>query len=627
MLKSKIFYFIALSFIFFMVYPYIFNSKIFLGGDNANYFSLAKGIASDFTYSSANDPIPSPANHFPPGYPFLLALFIKMGVSTMYGLKIVNGLFLLGISFLTYLISLRLTKQHIFAGLIAVAILLNAHILEYSSIVMSEIPFVFFLLLGLLFFMKFVDSDYKIKSVAFVLTVCASIFLVYLRTQGIAVIGAFLFYLLINKKFKASAILLACFLIAYTPWQIRSANLGGNSYAKQLFSVDPYNADSKKMEMGDWGTRIGHNAVRYVSKEIPGLIHPGFNTVYNDPSTGKPKPASTSQWVVGVLLIIVSLFGIWKLAEIRWLLLSFFGANFLIFMLWPDVWFGIRFILPMTPLILISFFIGLKNLIQLGVKNEFVTTGKVYILLILPFLFLSFKAVKTLHAKSEANHPPNWSNFLSVAEWSNDNLKPSDIVVTRKPGLYYTFSNTKTKTFPYTSDIQVIIDDFSKNKVTHIVFEQLGFSQTGKYLYPLLVKEPDRFNLIYSVGARDATDANGNKTKTKDGVWLYEYTDTLGFQGEYDGAIKNGEGLYKYRNGSTIQGVWVNDTLNGPGIYTQKDGQQQTGTWKNGKRNGTFIITSKDNRRIESEWIDDVVQPMGYVLDANDKRVAPIKLN
>lgn len=628
MLKYNWFYYILLTFLFILVYPYVFDAKLFLGGDNASYYALAKGIASDFQYVASSNPVPVPTNHYPPGYPFILAIAIKLGVTSLKGLKIVNGLFLLGSVIVTFLLSFRFTNNKLFSGLIALATLLNMHLLEYASITMSEIPFVFFLLMTFYSFVRFVDSDYKLKSWSFFLTIFGVIALIYIRTQGIAIIGAFVFYLILEKRFKIAGILTICFILGYLPWQIRSASLGGSSYVSQLLKVNPYQENSKKMEIADWGTRVKNNTIRYISKEIPSLIFPVKATVYNDPSTGDPVTASGTQWFLGCLIVVFSLFGIWNIKKARWLLLSFFGANFVIFLLWPDVWFGIRFILPLAPLILIAFFVGIKSLLALFIKHDFVQSGKVYPLFILPYLFFNYPTLNTLHGKAEGKHATNWANYLLVAEWAKDSLKRTDVVVTRKPEIFFFIADTKTKTFPYTDDLDVLKADFDSLKVTHIMFEQLGFSQTGKYLYPLLVKETDRFTLLYSLGARDAVDQDGNKVKTQDGAWLYKYHRDKGYFGKYKDGLKEGKGSYIYANGSKFEGSWRNDTIEGSGIFYESNGQSAEGNWIKGKREGRFIITIPEKKqRIESYWKDNVIGAQGYFLDSLGKRLSPVRLN
>jgi hypothetical protein len=82
--------------------------------------------------------------------------------------------------------------------------------------------------------------------------------------------------------------------------------------------------------------------------------------------------------------------------------------------------------------------------------------NKIYPFIIVPFIFIVFSGIKTLHANALSYYPPNWGNFLNVAEWAKDNLKRNDIVVVRKPELFYFKSDTKTVSFPFTDDLNVL---------------------------------------------------------------------------------------------------------------------------------------------------------------------------
>ena len=175
---------------------------------------------------------------------------------------------------------------------------------------------------------------------------------------------------------------------------------------------------------------------------------------------------------------------------------------------------------------------------------------------------------------------------------------------------------------------QVFINlPINSTKKSNPFFEQLGFSQTGKYLYPLLVKEPDRFELLYSLGSRDAVDAKGNKVKTQDGAWLYKYHRDFGYFGHYEKGLKQGEGSYVYANGSKFVGTWVNDTIEGKGRFYMENGQLSEGFWIKGKREGKFIITSPDKKQIiESYWKNNTIEPQGYLIDSLGNRKGQIKL-
>lgn len=627
-LKSLL-YFGILLLVFIQVYPYIFDTKLFLGGDNADYYLLANALASGEGYVNIHLPGLPPANHFPPGYPFLMSLLIRIGFESVMAMKIFNGILLLLSSYLLFHISFKLTKNKILSIILAVLMLLNSNMLEYSTIMMSEISFVFFTLLSIYLFMISYERNFNLKSPSFYLMIASTIILFYIRTQGIALFGAFFIYLGFKKQFKPLAVFIALSLVAILPWQMRSANLGGNGYVQQLMRVEPYNSASKKMESGDWMDRIGENAVRYVSKEIPNSIFPVMTVEYKNRQTGENIKAPTSYWIVGILIIILGLLGIWSMKEYRWLFLLLYGSTFAIYMLWPQVWFGIRFILPMAPITLMFAIFGIYYILQ-GVfkpKSALIESNK-FALVFALLCFLQITPIKALSAKSNRPHPINWANFLKIGEWSKDHLKGEKIVISnRKPGLIYAVSKHKQAGFLYTPDREAMINDFKKNGVTHVIFEQLGFNQTGKFLFPLFQKEPEKFKQVHQFGASVKKDQNGNNLPPTNAAWIYEFNPELGYQGPYKNGIREGKGKIIYPDNSVLEGTWVNDTIVGEGFLTQANGTTLKGKWEKGKKNGMFIIHDPSkNQFIESYWQNDTLNANGYIIDEKGNRKGTIRL-
>ena len=70
------------------VYIWCFDSKIDLNSDNATYISLARNLASGQGYSDmAYGGAFVPASQFPPGYPFLLSLMVRLGLDSIVAFK------------------------------------------------------------------------------------------------------------------------------------------------------------------------------------------------------------------------------------------------------------------------------------------------------------------------------------------------------------------------------------------------------------------------------------------------------------------------------------------------------------------------------------------------------------
>lgn len=613
--------------LFLIIYPIIFDSKIALLGDNANYFILAKGLASGEGYINYHMPQMEPANHFPPGYSFIMSLVMRLGFDTINSMKVLNGVFLLLIGIFSYLIANKITKNATLGFVLAILVLLNRHLLEYSTIIMSELCYTFFLLLTVYAFLKARDNEFSFKNPWFYILLIALVLSIYIRTQGIVLFGALLFYLIFQKKWSTTIITAVIVIGALAPWQIRTANLGGSSYMKQIMRVEPYNNESPKMEFGNWVDRIGVNFVRYVGKEIPSTFFTNMTVAYNDPATGKPQPSTILRYAIGTIIILLTLYGIWQIKYVRWFFLPLFGASFLIFMLWPEVWFGIRFYLPLFPITFLFTLVGFFELIKLLTKNKIQTDTNQFVLYSpLIFLFILIPTVKKLQEKAEGKHPKNWENFLVMSEWANEELPEDVIIASRKPALSYMMSNRFSVNFPYTADVKDFIAQIKEVGVTHIIVEQLGFNQTGKYLVPIVKNDPEKFKVIHALAAKPQKDKNGKQIPTTAAVWMIAFNDTLGYNGPIVDNKRNGEGTYTYSNGTVIKGTWVNDTLNGPGIMTVANNRKYVGEWKNGKKNGRFYIYSPE-QTVETYWNQDTISPVGYFVDKNLNRIRQIKVN
>ena len=132
-----------------LLYWYVFDSKLVLNGDNVKYYLLSQSLL-DGKYSSIWTPGEPKHTHFSFGYPALVALFPFKGIVAT---KILNGLFLLGSIVFLFLFFTRISTEKI-ATISCCIFATNATVLQYSSIMMSEISFIFFMSMGLYAFSR-----------------------------------------------------------------------------------------------------------------------------------------------------------------------------------------------------------------------------------------------------------------------------------------------------------------------------------------------------------------------------------------------------------------------------------------------------------------------------------------
>ncbi len=141
-------------------------------------------------YTNINSPLNSPANWFTPGYPFISAIVMKVFGERIEIMNKANGFFLFGSLIFLYLISIRLTKNKHLSFVIALLTTLNMHILNYSIIAMTEIPFIFTSLGTIYFLIRMEKQKLPFKDYNFWLFFIFLILSYYIRPTGTILIGA-----------------------------------------------------------------------------------------------------------------------------------------------------------------------------------------------------------------------------------------------------------------------------------------------------------------------------------------------------------------------------------------------------------------------------------------------------
>jgi hypothetical protein len=472
--------------VFTVVYSSVFDSKIDLNGDNANYYMLGKALAAGEGYVNINNIQKSPNNHFPPGYPVIISRLIEVFGNSTTLIKIANGLFLLFTLIGLYFLVNRLTNRESATIIVLVLVLLNSHLLRYSTIMMTEIPFLFFSTITILSVTKINYNKPLQKDVYFYIVIALLTISFYIRTSGIALVAGIILFLLLTNRWKHAVVIGLGVLLLTLPWQLRNQNTGGNAYVKQLKMVNPYRPELGTANFGDYLIRFGNNVNRYLTKEIPQATL----------SISKPnyrQPASFSQWLYGIAFFMLIIFGVLNLKKYKLLIFTYLVGTLIILSLWPDVWVGIRFLLPTVPFLLIGLVNGLQELIY---RLTPLPISKYIIWLPISICILLLPNIKNLRVTAEADVKPEWTNYYSLAKWVEENLEANTVIACRKPAMFYLYSSSFTVNYKYTEDEQDFINDLLSKHVDYIVMDQLGYSSTARYLYPVIQNNPNRFELI-----------------------------------------------------------------------------------------------------------------------------------
>ena len=142
--KSEYIYHAGLLIIALLVFAYIFNSKLDLNGDNCHYYINATSLAAGNGYC---DMYGTPTANFPPGYPLLMAP-LRAITSSFAAQKVMNLAFLFFGTLLLFAIMVREGMRKELAFIVSAAVLTTPHLLEFSTMMMSEASCFFFITLA-----------------------------------------------------------------------------------------------------------------------------------------------------------------------------------------------------------------------------------------------------------------------------------------------------------------------------------------------------------------------------------------------------------------------------------------------------------------------------------------------
>jgi hypothetical protein len=306
--------------------------------DDGAYLLLGKSIADGegLRYSGVSQS--PPGAKFPPAYPLLLSVSWKVwpdatGVGPAASL--LNMLLLAIAAGLTWHFVRRFTDLPILWAGVGLVPWLSPDLWRLGMIALSEPLFMVALALGLMAAFR-VERSSDTRWLLLGSFPLAGI--MYVRSVGVAAVGALVLALTIRLRLRDAAILLGTTVVLVLPWVLWS-NAAARTMPEPLLDVmGPYGpwilgqalADPlQSLSQALAGTEV--RAIALFSALLPGL----------------PRPAL---WVLGPVVLGVAIAGLLRrdaAGERSWTLPAFVGAYLLILWLWPHQ--ERRLVVPLLP--------------------------------------------------------------------------------------------------------------------------------------------------------------------------------------------------------------------------------------------------------------------------------------
>lgn len=495
-MKKEAIFLLLFTIFFVFVSTKTFDPKLDLNGDNVQYLSLAKNISEGLGYSNVSPDGNAPASHFPPGYSFFLSLFMLLGINSLVFFKVLNACLLFGsLLGLFYLVS-RITSNPTLALSSVVLAAFCPKLLEFSSMVMSEMLFVFCTILcfvALFRYSKARESGITCfwTSPWFYLSIVAAVSAYYIRTVGMGLIFALIVFFLFRKEWWSAVASLAGCVLLIMPWSLRNAYYGIESrYFGTIMTVNPWRPEAGTIgSAGEMFEKMLANFDETVIKGFKEILFPFVSTNYE---TG----SNFFQIIVGLLILALVMYGAWNMGVLRWAFVAYLISQIGLFMLWHGGN-GSRYVVPIAPLLFVCFYTGLYSLIRLKWKKESKFTASIPYAFLLMILFM-FTPVEHQAKAAKMPHPPAYLNYFSIAREMEKHVPQNTVCCCRKPELFrYYAEKIYSVNYLYTTDANELLSDLVAKKVDYVVLEQLGFGSTPRYLYPAIQANPELFPVVW----------------------------------------------------------------------------------------------------------------------------------
>lgn len=449
-----------------------FNPAPHTGGDNAMYVSLAHALLTTGSYVELFDPAALPHTKYPPVFPALLAALIAFGARTWVALKSTAAVSTVAAVAFTYLWAARRVGPW---AAFAVAMLLggSSAVVYYSHWVLSDPVFLAFTMAALWALERAEghrvaragagrvgpalgaggagaapgsEDAASAGGVWLALGVTAAALAYFTRSAGLPLVVALLGWLGWHRRWRA---LVAASVALGAPalwWWARGLGAAG-SYSTEFWMVDPYQPSLGTIGIAALVPRAITNLGGYVLTHGPaGIV------------------GARAGWVslLGIALTVAAIYGWVRSARLRIGPAElFFPLYSGLILVWPVVWSGDRFALPLYALLFLYGAVAVGDLrARVAPLAGNLAVAAALLAILLPAAASWVREAGDARACARvvttegawACWGPRVGAFVTAAHWSTIGLPDHASVMTRKPGIFYVSSGVPSRTFPFVAD-------------------------------------------------------------------------------------------------------------------------------------------------------------------------------
>lgn len=453
------------------------------GGDNAAYLALARSLLVRHAYLEIYDPAAPPHTQYPPVYPGILALALVVGLQPWAHIKALIAVFSAGAVAFTFLWGVRRRRPLLALG-VAALLALSPGVLELTHWELSDVPFWFFTVLALWGWERLRPRETGRLVVAIVATTLAY----FTRSAGLPLLVAALGFLALRRRWPQLAALAGVVLPLALLWWLRAQAQGGVDYVEQFWLVNPYDPSQGRAGITDLFARAFENQSKYASIHLPMLL------------------ADSQAAFLMVPSALVTLFGVygWLCRMRRPGVAELFLPLYVgLLFVWPAVWSGERFLLPVFGMLLLyagDGVIRVARILRVRPQLTAAVTAAALLVFALPGIATQIRVGHQCRAFGGIGdrYPclsEPWRDFFIAAEWTGSGLPADAVVIARKPRLFWALSGLPARIFPFDTVPDLFFDAAENAGARYLLLDAVdGLSRV--YVTPILARRTQAFCLM-----------------------------------------------------------------------------------------------------------------------------------
>ena len=482
--------------------------------DNASYMIAAKSLVDKGAPYYLYLPEMTPDTEGALGLPIMLIPFYLIWGMNYVPMEALIYFLMVGVVIISFFLFKKMAGTN-FAVLITILVATHPYLVSFSSIIMTEIPYIFWSLLAIYLCLKFEEKQ-KINYLLLAATVIAILMTYLTRAIGAGFFAAAILYFFLKsnffknikekslpfykdvafKKFLLISALLVIVFVAYQLW-IRS--VGGASQAEALAKMSLYDQFTKNLGLV-WDV-FSQNI--FCGKLARVSVNPDYLQPVN------------FLWALILLVAMAGLvYSIIK-KELAGLYFVFMMALLLVGNVATQALVVSRYLIVFTPFMIYFLYQGIKVLIGLPDKKKQIAQ----LAGILVFCFLlgnSFTGdTYNVQRSTQATlYTPSYKAFLDCATWAKDNLPKEAIVASRKERIFYIFSDgirgykhVSSNEIGRMQEEGVTMEQFQQKKLDKMAATNTDYviidtfnAASVQMIYPIIEKNPDKFKLLKIIG-------------------------------------------------------------------------------------------------------------------------------